>query len=90
MEPDYSSLDPEERLNKLLALASFLLGAGSLCSGLIPILGIVISCLGIVAGILGKRSENRKIAMIGITISSLGLLIALVYALFLLVGKLNK
>ncbi len=87
MEPNYSSLDPEERLNKLLAIISVTIGIFSLCGGLIPIIGIVSGLLGIIAGIFGRRSESRKIALIGISISALGILISFVYALFLFIGR---
>ncbi len=87
MEPNYASLDPEERNNKFLAFVSVALGVLSLCAGIIPIAGIVISLLGLVSGYFGTRSENRKIAILGIIVCSLGMLLAFVYALFLLISK---
>ena len=79
MEPDYTSLDPEERTNKFLALFSVVLGVFSFCAGLIPIFGCIIGLIGIVLGYFGMRSEHRKIAIIGIIISSMGLLTSFVY-----------
>lgn len=87
MEPNYASLDPEERNNKFLAFMSVALGVLSLCAGIIPIVGIVISLLGLVSGYFGTRSDNRKIAIIGIVVCALGLLLAFVYATFLLINK---
>ena len=87
MEPNYSRMDPEEQLNKLLAIVSVALGIFSLCGGLIPIIGIIGGSLGIVAGYFGRKSESRKIALVGISISALAILISCVYALFLFIGR---
>jgi hypothetical protein len=89
MEPDYSALDPVERTNKFLALFSIIFGVLSLCSGLIPIAGIITSVIGIVTGFYGRKSEQKKMALVGIIISAFGLLISIVYALFLLVIKIG-
>lgn len=77
---DYTELDPEERTNKFMALFSTGLGIISLCAAIIPMCGVASSLLGIALGIFGLRSGNRKMAIIGISISTLGLLIAIVYA----------
>jgi len=79
MEPDYTSLDPTERTNKFLAIFSVMLGVLSFCAALIPICGGVIGLLGIVFGYFGMKSEHRKIALIGIVASMLGLLTSLNY-----------
>jgi hypothetical protein len=87
MEPNYSSLDPEERINKFLAFMSALLGVLSLCGGLIPLLGIVLGLLGLAAGNFGRKSESRRLALAGIIISAFGLLLAFVYAVFLFISR---
>jgi hypothetical protein len=79
MEPDYSGLDPDERYHRYMALASVSLGIISLCAALIPICGIICSLAGIGLGILGRRSESRKMAIIGIGLSILGFMIAVTY-----------
>lgn len=79
-EVDPSSLDPEERTNKLLAIASAALGLMSLCIAIIPICGGTIALAGIGLGIFGMRSENRKTAIFGIAVCILGILISIVYA----------
>jgi hypothetical protein len=89
LEPDYASLDPDERNKKFLAFVSVALGVLSLCAGIIPIAGIVISLLGLLCGYFGSRSDNRKIAILGIIVSSLGLLLSFIYAAFLLISKMN-
>ena len=34
MDPNYLDLDPQERINKILALFSVLIGTASICAGL--------------------------------------------------------
>lgn len=85
MEVDPASLDPEERMNKFYALFSIGFGVISLCAAVIPICGGTLALLGIGAGILGRRSDSRTMATVGIGISVLGLLIAIVYTIFLMI-----
>lgn len=85
--PDYTSLDPDERSNKLFALFSIALGIISLCAALIPGCGIAGSLAGIGFGYFGIRSESRTLARVGIAVSALGLLISVVYSLLLFFGK---
>ena len=59
-EPDYNSLDPEERTNKYWALFSIALGVISLCAALVPICGGASSLLGLGLGMLGLRSESAS------------------------------
>jgi len=82
MDPNYLDLDPEERVNKIMALFSILLGAAGLCGGLIPIVGAVIAILGIIAGSFGRKSESRKLATFGIILSCFSLTLSLVYGFF--------
>jgi len=83
MEVDPNSLDPELRTAKLLSLASASLGLISLCLAIIPVCGGVVSLLGIIFGLFSLKSENSKTALIGVIVSALGLLVTIVYALFL-------
>ena len=83
METDPASLDPEERMNKFYALFSIGFGVISLCGAIVPICGGVLAILGIVAGIFGHRSENKTTAIIGISLSIIGLLTVIVYSIFL-------
>jgi hypothetical protein len=87
VEPSYESLDPEERNNKFLAFVSVALGMISLCGGIIPFVGIILGLLGLGSGLLGRKSANRRIATIGIVLSSLGLLITFVYMIFLYIQR---
>jgi hypothetical protein len=89
MEPNYESLDPEERTRKLLAYFSVGFAVISLCGARIPIVGIILSVLGFACGIYGMKSNNRKIANIGVIISSLGLLWSLVNAFLVMVNSIS-
>ena len=83
MQPDPASLDPEERLNKFYALFSAALGILSLCAALVPICGGGLAVAGLILGWLGIKSESEKIAIAGLIFSGIGLLISIVYAVFL-------
>ena len=83
MEVDPASLDPELRTAKFLSLASAALGVMSLCLAIVPICGGVTSVLGIVFGLFSLKTENSKTALAGVVISTLGVLITIVYSLFL-------
>lgn len=87
MEPDYGRLDPEERFRNYMALASVSLGVISLCAALIPICGVFISLVGIGLGILSRKSESRKMAIVGILLSILGIMISVTYAFLVYVNK---
>lgn len=86
MDPNYLNLDPQERTNKILALFSAFLGVASICTGIIPLVGILSAALGILAGVFGRKSEARKLANVGIVVSGFGLLLSLVYAFFLYIS----
>ncbi len=87
MEPDYDSLDPEERTNKYLALLSVAFGVFSFCAGIaLPVAGIIVAIIGTLMGIFGMRSMDRKIAIVGLIISTVGLLTA---AIFMIMKSLN-
>jgi hypothetical protein len=83
VQTDPASLDPEERINKFLALASAALGLISLCGALIPIFGMIVGVLGIVLGIFGRRSENKRAATVGMALSVIGLLTAIIYSILI-------
>jgi hypothetical protein len=87
MEVDPSTLDPEERTNKTLALASAAVGIISLCLALVPVCGGSIALAGIGLGLFGMRSESRKTAIFGIATNILGILIAIVYMIILAVSQ---
>ena len=87
MEVDPNSLDPELRTAKFLALASAALGVMSLCLAIIPACGAVTSVLGILAGLFSMKTENTKTALAGVVLSILGIVVTIVYTLFLYLFK---
>jgi hypothetical protein len=86
LDPNYLDLDPQERINKILALFSVFLGVGSICGGIIPIAGVIIAGLGILTGYFGRKSAAHKLATAGIIISAFGLLLSSVYAFFIYIS----
>ena len=83
MEVDPNSLDPELRTAKFLALASAAFGLMSLCLAIIPACGGVVSILGIASCLFSMRTERSRTALVGVILSVAGVVITLVYALFL-------
>jgi hypothetical protein len=83
METDPASLDPELRAAKFTAIASAAFGILSLCMAIIPMCGGGVSLAGILLGWYTLRIDPSKTAIFGIAVSALGMLIAIVYALFL-------
>ena len=82
MDVDPTSLDPELRTAKFLALASAALGIMSLCLAIIPACGGLTSGLGVVLGLYSLKVENSGTAKVGVVVSGLGILITVVYMLF--------
>jgi len=83
MEIDPNSLDPELRNAKFLSIASAALGLMSLCLAIVPICGGIASILGIICGAIAQRADSTRTALAGIIISVFGLVVTLVYTLFL-------
>jgi len=83
LDVDPNALDPELRIAKFLAIASAALGLISLCASIIPACGGIASVLGVVFGLYSLRTEQSKTALAGVVISGLGILVTVVYALFL-------
>ena len=55
----------------------------SLCLAIVPLCGGVASILGIVFGLFSLKTENSKTALAGVIISILGIVVTIVYSLFL-------
>ena len=87
MEVDPTSLDPEWRTAKFLALASVSFGILSLCSAIIPACGGMTSVAGILCGLYAMKHEESKMGLIGVAISGLGLIITIVHGLFVVLFK---
>ena len=83
METDPNSLDPELRTARFLSLASAALGVMSLCLAIVPACGGIASVLGVVLGLYSLKTEHTKTALAGVIISGFGILLTVVYVLFL-------
>jgi hypothetical protein len=65
-----------------VAIASLVLGIASLLAWIYPVFGLPIAILGLIAGILGRRSPRRGLAKWGIVTSSIGLVATLINAVW--------
>ncbi|HET7143718.1 MAG TPA: hypothetical protein VFI68_06850 [Anaerolineales bacterium] len=62
---------------KIMAIASIVLGVINLCAWFFPICGIPLAIVGIVLGFLGMKDPSQKtLAIIGMVLCGLGLLLA--------------
>ena len=62
---------------KIMAIASLVLGVLNLCAWFLPICGIPLAIIGIVLGFLGMKDSSQKtIAIIGMALCGFGLLLA--------------
>ena len=68
-------------MHRFYALAAAAIGILSLCTAIIPALGCVMGTLGIFLGLAGRHSERRQMAVLGIALSTIGLMTAIIYSL---------
>lgn len=62
---------------RIMAIASLVIGVINLCAWLFPICGIPLGIVGVILGILGLKSLPQKnLAIAGIVLSGLGILLA--------------
>lgn len=60
---------------RVMAIASLVLGVINLCAWFIPLCGAPLAIVGIVLGYLGMKDPSQKtLALIGIVLSALGLI----------------
>lgn len=69
------------------ARTSFILGIVDAMAWLLPIIGIPVSIVGLILGILGIKSTKRWMAVVGIILSSIFLVAAIINVI---IGALNK
>lgn len=69
------------------ARTSFILGIVDTLAWLLPIVGIPVSIVGLILGILGMKSTKRWMAVVGIILSSIFLVAAIINGI---IGALNK
>jgi hypothetical protein len=82
--------DPNDR--KGYAIASLTLGIIGLMTGCCWLLGLPCSIIGLILGLVAMKSSNpsnRTLAIIGVVLSSLGILVGLAAAIFGIVMAIN-
>ena len=79
---DYQPVSPAPASGgkeRIMAIASLVLGVINLCAWFLPICGIPLAIVGIVLGFLGMKDPSQMtLAIIGIVLCGLGLLAACV------------
>ena len=70
------------------AIAGLVLGITSLLAWLLPLLGYPVSIVGIIMGALGKKSEKKNIAIVGLVLSIIGLVLNSAYGVYLALNEL--
>ncbi|MBN1302932.1 MAG: DUF4190 domain-containing protein [Anaerolineales bacterium] len=78
--PQVVSGDTPGDSKKGFAIASLVVGIINLCAWLLPICGGPLAVVGIVLGVLGIQSSQRTLAIVGIVLSGLTLLLAILNA----------
>jgi len=67
---------------KIMAIASVVIGVINLCAWFFPICGVPLGIIGIVLGYLGMKDPSQKtLAIIGMVLSGIGILLACVNAI---------
>ncbi|MBI5840831.1 MAG: DUF4190 domain-containing protein [Chloroflexi bacterium] len=62
---------------RIMAIASLVIGILNLCAWFFPICGIPLGIIGVVLGVLGMKSVAQKnLAIAGIVLSAIGILLA--------------
>jgi len=64
------------------AVASLVLSILSIPASTIPILGIILGIIGLITGILGIKSSRKAMAIIGIILSTIGILSAFAFWIY--------
>ena len=61
---------------RIMAIASLVIGVINLCAWFLPICGIPLSIIGLVLGFLGMKDQSQKnLAIIGMVLCGIGLLL---------------
>ncbi|MEO0587883.1 MAG: DUF4190 domain-containing protein [Planctomycetota bacterium] len=62
------------------AIASLVLGCVAMIAWCIPLVGLPVSVVGLILGILDRQSPKRGLAIAGVVLSSIGLALSLINA----------
>jgi hypothetical protein len=84
-QPEFSSPPsapaPVSGNERIMAIASLVLGVINLCAWFFPICGIPLGFIGIVLGVLGMKDQSQKtMAIIGIALCAIGFIAACINA----------
>ncbi|MBL8062991.1 MAG: DUF4190 domain-containing protein [Anaerolineales bacterium] len=80
-QPITPSPAPASGNERIMAIASLVLGVINLCAWFLPICGVPLSIAGLVLGFLGMKDPSQKtLAIVGMVLSGLGLLAACINA----------
>jgi len=72
---------PTSGNERIMAIASLVIGVINLCAWFLPICGFPLGIAGLVLGYLGiKAPEQKTLAIIGMSLSGIGLLLACINA----------
>ncbi len=66
---------------KGLAIASLVVGVLNLCGWLLPICGLPLGIVAVILGVLGIKSSQRTLAIVGIVLGGLTILLAIINAI---------
>jgi hypothetical protein len=66
---------------KGFAIAALIFGILNLCAWFLPIFGFPLAVVGIILGVLGIRSSQKTLAIIGIVLSALSLIATIINSL---------
>lgn len=80
-QPEFSAPPsaPTGGNERIMAIASLVLGVINLCAWFFPICGLPLGFIGIVLGVMGMKDQSQKtIAVIGIILCLIGVLLACV------------
>lgn len=79
--PEMQTEMPDSSKN-WMAIASLVIGVIGLCAWIIPLIGCPTTIIGLVLGVLGLKSDQRTLAIVGIVLCSLTLLATIVNGVF--------
>lgn len=81
--------DSEHGIYERCALFGLILGAIAVVSWIVILFGVVYSIVGIVLSVIGLKSNRKKWAQIGLTLSIIGLLLSVWYIFAVYNGMIN-
>lgn len=75
-----TNIEPQAKDSRGKALSALILGIISIPTALLPILGLPIGVIGLVLGIISRKSSSKGKAVVGIVLSIIGLVLTIINA----------